>query len=188
MEEDPQFDCKEFFGICDYDTVAIAAEHQYTLVAFEAVISAFSGFSGINAKTVGIAEFLAMVCDNPKRLVDYTQKMLEFRFMFPFTSATIKKLCEFYEALQEDEQVVVYEKWEEALRLPLHDEKYKSIITEQARKVYLQTYGTVDSKCPIWRLFTKYALQYLGYKFQYYVNSNGTIAIDLVEVDEEEWS
>ena len=66
------------------------------------------------------------------------------------------------------------------------DEKYKSIITEQARKVYLQTYGTVDSKCPIWRLFTKYALQYLGYKFQYYVNSNGRIAIDLVEVDEEE--
>ena len=186
MEEDPQFDCKEFFGICDYDTVAIAAEHQYTLVAFEAVISAFSGFSGINVKTVGIAEFLAMVCDNPNLLVDYTRKMLEFRFMLPFTSATIKKLCAFYEALPEDEQVVVYEKWEEALRLPLQDEKYKSIITEQARKVYLQTYGTVDSKCAIWRLFTKYALHYLGYKFQYYVNSNGRIAIDLVEVDEEE--
>lgn len=186
MEEDPQFDCKEFFGICDYDTVAIAAVRQYTLVAFEAVITAFSGFSGIDAKSVGIAEFLAMVCDNPNRLVDYTRKMLEFRFMLPFTSATIKKLCALYEVLPEQEQVAVYEKWEEALSLPLHDEKYKSIIAEQARKVYLQTYGAVDSKCPIWRLFTKYALQYLGYKFQYYVNSSGRIAIDLVASDEEE--
>ena len=165
MEEDPQFDCKEFFGICDYDTIAAAAEHQYTLVAFEAVISAFSGVSGINVKTVGIAEFLAMVCDNPNHLVDYTQKILELRFMLPFSSATIKKLCALYKALPEREQGVVYEKWENALSLPLHDEKYKSIIAELARKVYLQIYGTVDSMCPIWRLFTKYALQYLDINF-----------------------
>lgn len=186
MADDPQFDCKEFFGICDYDTLATAVEHQYTLVAFEAVISAFSNFSGIDAKSVGIADFIAMVCDKPSRLVEYTQKMLEFRFMLPFTSATIKKLCALYEDLLEQDKVAVYKKWEETLSLPLHDEKYKTIIAEQARKVYLQTYEMVDSRCPIWRLFTKYTLQYLGYKFQYYVNSNGRIAIDLVAFDEEE--
>lgn len=184
LEEDPQFDCKDFFGICDYDTIAIAAEQKRTLVTFEAVISAFAGFSGIDVKTVGIADFIATVCNDPNRLVDYVQKMLELRFMFPFTSATIKKISMLYRMLPEQEQCTVSKKWEQALNIPLDDEKYKSIMAGYARSVFLHTYEDVDSSCPIWRVFTMYALQYLGYKLQWHLDAKGRIAIDLVTSDE----
>ena len=162
MSDDPQFDCKDFFGICDYDTISIAKEHDFVLVAFESVISAFAGFSGIEVDTIGMADFLAKVCDDANKLVGYVNRMFEMRFMFPFTFTVLKKLSACYAELSEQEQQVLVSKWEHALRIPFGDEKYKAIIAENARSVLLQAYETIDASNPIWELFVKYTLRYLG--------------------------
>lgn len=184
MTDDPQFDCKDFLGICDYDTIAIAKEHNLTLVAFEAAISAFSGFSGIEVNTIGIADFLAMTCNNPNRLVEYVQKMLELRFMFPFTSEMLEKLITLYVDLPEQEQQELALKWECALKVAECDEKYKAIIAEHARSIFVQTYESIDKSNTIWKLFAKYTLRYLGMKIQLCFSPDGKFGVEIVASNE----
>jgi hypothetical protein len=184
MTDDPQFDCKDFLGICDYDTIAIAKEHNLTLVAFEAAISAFSGFSGIEVNTIGIADFLAMTCNNPNRLVEYVQKMFELRFMFPFTSAMLEKLITLYVDLPEQEQQELALKWECALKVAECDEKYKAIIAEHARSIFVQTYESIDKSNTIWKLFAKYTLRYLGMKIQLCFSPDGKFGVEIVASNE----
>ena len=184
LADDSQFDCKDFLGICDYDTIAIAKEYNLTLVAFEAAISAFSGFSGIEVDTIGIADFLSIACDDPNRLVEYIQKMFELRFMFPLTCAMLEKLITLYSGLPELEQQNLILKWEDALKIPACDEKYRAIIAEHARSIFVQTYETIDTSNPIWKLFAKYTLRYLGMKIQIYFSPDGKFGVEVVPSDE----
>ena len=184
ITDDPQFDCRDFFGICDYDTIAIAKDHNLTMVAFEASLSALSGFSGIEVSTISIADFLAMTCNNPIQLVEYVQKMFELRFMFPFTSATIEKLIRLYTGLPEQEQQEVALEWESALEIAACDEKYKAIIAEHARCVFVQTYESINTNNAIWELFTKYTMRYLGMKVQLLFSSDGKFGVEIVPSNE----
>lgn len=180
---DPQFDCKEFLGIGDYDNIAIAKDNESVLVTFEAVISGFAGFKGINVKTIGLADFVAFVCDDPNKLLDYVKRMFELRFMLPITQAVLQKTITLYESMSVQEQESFTDRWDQILDIPLQDEKYKSIIAEQARNTYVQMYETVSVSSPIWRVFVRHTLDYLGYKIQLSMTPNGEIDVNLVKAD-----
>ena len=181
--EDPQFDCKEFLGISDYDNIAIAKNQESVLVTFEAIISGFVGLDGINVKTIGLADFVACVCDSLDKLLDYVQRMFELRFMSPITPVVLQKVSTLFESIPEQEQETFLEKWDQILDIPMQNEKYQSIFAEQARNIYNQTPETVIASSLIWRIFTKHTLDYLGYKIQLSITPNGEIDVDLVKKD-----
>ena len=104
--------------------------------------------------------------------------------MFPFSVATIARISTLYRLLSEQDQKIVFQKWIQALKVPLLDENYKRVIAEHARKIYVQAHKSVDMGCPIWMLFAKYTLQYMGYKLQWYLDPKGELTMDLVAPDE----
>ena len=96
-----------FLGIVDYDSVSIAKKTGRILVSAEVIVSAICHMQEINVFAVGIADFLAKESDNCDELLIYVRKMVEYRFMIPFTINTISCILDFYQKACEKEKRVL---------------------------------------------------------------------------------
>ena len=111
----------------------------------------------VKADFCGISPFLSIISKNWEELIGYVQKMIELRFMVPFSDITIIKLSEWYDESDSEEKKRMIKRWEETLLMANEDEKYKAILLTIVREVISKTKETINNRNEVWR-----ALLYAG--------------------------
>lgn len=182
ITDDDDFDLKELLGIADYDAVSIARNTGRVLVSAEVMLSGICQMPDINVETIGIADFLAFEVDDTDELLEYTQKMMEFRCSVPFTVNTINRLIVTCANCDEEYRKSIMQKWGCILKIPMKDDEYRNIIALHVQEslIHLSEEKRLSS---IGMQLMQSWLEYLGKKIAISINQNGELVTELVDAE-----
>ena len=181
LKYDEDFDIKKALGIADYDAISIAVKKGMTLVSAEVPVTAVCCFEGINASHCCVADFLAHTCEDWEILTEYIKRMLEYRFLIPFTFCTVKRLECAYSNGTEMEKTRIIKAWLNLLYIPIDDNNYKLQLVNYCREMLSQVMNKTDDLSPVWRCLMLATVIYSGYSIQVNVSEEGEITTDLIK-------
>lgn len=182
--EDGKLDVKDLLGIADYDSLSIARETQRILVTAEVPLVIIANMSAIDVKTVGIAAFIANVCNNVNDILRYTEKLIEHRFLVPFVAETIEQLVSAYYDMEDIEKIQLVQAWKEILLKPLEDDSYKEALLPCAMDVISKTKEKIDNTNPIWISLAQAVLKYSGRAVRTSI-ANGRIYTQIIKDEQK---
>ncbi|HDL2265431.1 TPA: hypothetical protein PWZ44_002775, partial [Enterococcus faecium] len=172
-KDEKNINIKDILGIVDYDSVSIAKKTGRILVSAEVIVSAICHMQEINVFAVGIADFLAKESDNCDELLIYVRKMVEYRFMIPFTINTISCILDFYQKACEKEKKSIVERWIDILELSTKDEKYKDVMVDHIQHCIGQLNNKNFLFTPIGKSLLVYWSDYSGRKISFTTTEDG---------------
>ena len=173
LKDEKNINIKDILGIVDYDSVSIAKKTGRILVSAEVIVSAICHMQEINVFAVGIADFLAKESDNCDELLIYVRKMVEYRFMIPFTINTISCILDFYQKACEKEKKSIVERWIDILELSTKDEKYKDVMVDHIQHCIGQLNNKNFLFTPIGKSLLVYWSDYSGRKISFTTTEDG---------------
>lgn len=163
LAEQTQIDLVDIFGICDYDAMAIARLTERIFVAGEIASHVAFCEAENQGKDICIIDFLSSINIDIDDLLDYMNKMVEFRFLVSLTKYTLNYILSQYEKIVDiGKQEKVMGKW--IGYLSLGDEvggEYKNLFVQRLAEVYRDSYeDNQDSTNPIWKNFSFFIVKY----------------------------
>lgn len=163
LPEQTQIDLVDILGICDYDAMAIARSTERIFVAGEIVSHIAFCETENQGKDICIIDFLSSINIDIDDLLNYMNKMVEFRFLVSLTKDTLNYILTQYEKIVDiEKQEKVMEKWIDYLALDdeVRDE-YKNLFVQQLIEVFKDLCEeNKDSVNPIWRNFCFFIVKY----------------------------
>lgn len=159
----------DVFGVSDYDAMAIAKDNNYILVTGEVAIMSLVQVESLGIYGISIIDFLTEVNVEVENLLNYMQKMENFKFLNTLTPKTLKYIVKSYKVLEDGEKAEhCMELWIDYLSKPQDmSDEYKSafthVITNVFRKTY-ELYECIDN--PIWDNFRFFVMKYNQLKIQ----------------------
>lgn len=184
LQEGHNLDIKEFMGIADYDALCLARKESYTLVAAEVPYIILANLSEVNVQTICIADFLNDVCNDLEELFKYIKKMLDFRFVIPFTDSIVIRLSSVYDDSGELEKEELLRKWQQILMVPFEDKEYKKMLSGICKGILEQTKERVSEGNPIWSALLYAVVKYSGYSVRVGF-SDGKIITQMIKDEDE---
>lgn len=173
-------DCKDFLGICDYDAFALAINSEMILVNAEVPIMAMAKMEECEVKAIGIIDFFSEMELDASELIDYINKMIEYRFNVVVTDNVIKKLSDMYQNATGDEQDIILQKWNQCLLSTQEIEgKYKEHFISLITNIFKRLHDEERMKNPIWRCFALYVMKYNNVKMQLVINEDGEVNLEV---------
>ena len=163
IDELKKLNMKDTFGICDYDTLAIARKEKRLFVSGEIFNSSLAQIESSQIAAVSIVDFMSMIKIPVDEFLDYLIEMVNYQFAVFLTPKIIKYLMQEVELITDDNtKEKVMEKWIDCLALGDGMEaEYKSVfiqmLTDTFKNMYEQ-YSISDNA--IWRVLITFVMKY----------------------------
>ena len=175
-------DIKTLLGIVDYDAIVLAKNTGRTLVTVEPLITALASIPEISATTTCIVDFLTNTCSDVFELLQYIKKLVNYRFVVPFTNTVIDKLANEYEDSEQDKRTAIIDEWREILRLPCEDSGYKKILMPLCRDIFAkQINNGSDTNNQVLDSMIMAFLAYGDYSVELSMSEDGQINAEIVK-------
>ena len=181
-----QIDLKEMMGICDYDAICIVQNAEdVVLVSTESFPVALhkSGLASYNV--TNLIDWLIQINLDVIELIGYAKIMLSFGCLYTINDNLIKKICEAVRAGNEEEQIKIYEKWDELFSVyyDMEDD-----VKKIALQILGQTFANMDrdklSDFWIFRIAAYHILELNKLKVEINIDENGYLETIVYQVND----
>lgn len=172
---------KDVLGLVDYDALLISKNENRVLVTAEVVPSILSVIPEIDVQTICIADFLTNESDSIDELFSYIQKLIDYRFLIPFTLNTIQKIFEFYNETNYKEKERIGRQFLKILDSAIDDNMYKNVMLSNIENLLKIIKKEKYDLGPLTRCLIISYLKYKGQKILITMADNGEIITKIID-------
>ena len=183
--ENLQNNIKQILGAADYDAFVIAKNDSRVFVGVELMHSGLCSIPELNIETMCIAEFLSKESCSIDQLFKYIYKMIELRFMVPFTASSLIRIAEYCEGQSDEIKKDVLEKWKRIIEYCDDDDEYTELIIHHLRKEIAFVKTKLNDLKSIYIELLLVLLKASDRELRYSLNTEKQIHVEIVKVDEK---
>ena len=185
LEQNLQNNIKQILGAADYDAFVIAKNDNRVFVGVELMHSGLCSIPELNIETMCIAEFLSKESSSIDQLFKYIYKMIELRFMVPFTASSLIRIAEYCEGQSDEIKKDVLEKWKRIIEYCDDDDEYTELIIHHLRKEIAFVKTKLNDLKSIYIELLLVLLKASDRELRYSLNTEKQIHVEIVKVDEK---
>lgn len=180
-------DLIELFGICDYDSISIAKNSNRILVHPEPIVSYLSNCDEYNFSTSVTIDFLTELDISLNDLLEYMNKLVEFRFIITLTVKSFNHIIRKYDGIKDEEiKESLLEKWINYLSsIKEIDGDYKIHFINNLTEVLKEIERTPSKiKHPLYYYLFMHYLKYNNLKLNFNKDANGNMEVRILSADD----